>query len=767
MADSDLYVRQGVPWKVDQDQALQITESGGSTGARFIPKAEAVSGEEALQDMSYVDKNWGVAGKLGMGLASGLTLGLAPGLSGLDPGHLQAAQLSPWYTGGDVAGTILPGLLTGGSSLEGRSAIAAAMRATPAGLLEAAGSGTERLVGGVLGSSTGALGKLAASPLKMAARGAVEGAAINLGHTVGDNLIHNKPLAAESLLASGADGALFGAFIGGTLGTVGSIGSMATESVGKSLGYASRSKRAEGLVAKRLGMSAEGVESATSEYGTVSGFNKKVGELLEKSETGAKISSTDTKLLEGVSSGKAAYLKDAAFVVSELDKVASHQAPSLERVFARFDANIAHRVGTAEEGTITNFYNGVKAKLANVKPTESAGPWTQWTKSRDFLTKELSGPYRAEALNVLDSEIRAAMEGAAETTKTLEGLPAKYAAAQTGVAIAEQLEGSLGKRAADKLLSTQPIVSPNELAYAGLMAANGNPAAAMAFVAGKGIVKQVVSRLEPALAQMAFDASVGAKASAATGNVQASVAKSLKSFFTKAVKTPYKATVASGSRPKPYGSGVDRRAFEEAASRTEQLMSKGHQDKVRRYAESLYNMGYQDFGKSLMDTNNRAISYLTWNQPARQGTKGLTSLRPMPASKVPTLQEYKFYRMDRAIKNPLSLLEDLESGSLSRDAVNAVKYVYPEIHAQVVQSATEQIYAMKAAGESLPMSKITMLGIALDSPVDSTLTPEYINSVQMALNAPPPDSPDQDLKVPDTSVTTEDLMTATQKLQAS
>jgi hypothetical protein len=101
------------------------------------------------------------------------------------------------------------------------------------------------------------------------------------------------------------------------------------------------------------------------------------------------------------------------------------------------------------------------------------------------------------------------------------------------------------------------------------------------------------------------------------------------------------------------------------------------------------------------------------------------------------MQEYKFFRIDRAIKNPLTLLDDMESGDLSRDAAKAIKHVYPEYHAEVVGAVAQGIYETKAAGNYLPMSKIAMLGLVLDAPVDSTQTPEYIGAVQQALNSPP------------------------------
>src|SRR5260221_9299742 len=144
MAEPELYVRQGgLPWKADEENVSALLEAGGKP----ISKEEAVAGNQAIETQKAVDQNWGVAGKLGLGLASGLSLGLAPGMMGLNPEEVQAAQTSSWYTGGDIAGTVLPGLISGGGSLEERGALGLLSRATPAGILDMAGSGTERLLG--------------------------------------------------------------------------------------------------------------------------------------------------------------------------------------------------------------------------------------------------------------------------------------------------------------------------------------------------------------------------------------------------------------------------------------------------------------------------------------------------------------------------------------------------------------------------------------------------------------------------------------------
>ena len=136
----------GATWAADENNARALKQAGG----KFISPQEAQHSSEAVRDLSYVDENWGTAGKLGMGLASGLTLGMGPqraaGQGFIDPGHLGAAQESGAYLAGDVAGTALPALFSGGESVLGRG-----LSMTPAGLMTGLGSTSERFAAGLFG----------------------------------------------------------------------------------------------------------------------------------------------------------------------------------------------------------------------------------------------------------------------------------------------------------------------------------------------------------------------------------------------------------------------------------------------------------------------------------------------------------------------------------------------------------------------------------------------------------------------------------------
>ncbi len=712
-----------------------------SLGNTPIGAEEAQSAANAQQNLSYVDQNWGMAGKFGAGLGSGLTLGLGPGMAvraGLmDPGHLQAAQASPLYTLGDITGAVAPAVMSGGESLAGRG-----LQMTPAGLMNRAGSLSERLATGVLGEAPGLMGSMASAPLRMAARGATEGALINMGHTIGDSLVTNSPLGAEAIAASGMDGALFGGLIGGTLGSVGAIGSKAVESMGDmTKSVIGKNSRALGLVGRSLGYDADEVALAEKQPGGTKGLFKAAGDILD--EGGSSVGDSAAGKLKGV---RNAIQKTEAVrndVVQTLSTQAPTSVPSIERIQARLNAEVVlPRVGTVNEAKAAEFVDSAMKDLRKVKPD-----WDGFIQSRDQLAAGVdsakpmnrlladTNTLKAEVLNAVDSEIRTSMESSG-----VEGASERYGAATQRIKLAQGLEANLGKKAANALMSTEPNITNRDLMWGATGAALGHPVSAVSYLAGKGIGRQISARMEPWVAQMAYNQSIGAKASQATMDVKSKIGSTIRNFFKNTVKSPTKAVQTKHAEDAGRTNGT-REQYEAAASRVEQLLSNNHQDKVRRYTESLQSAGYPELAGALMGVNQRAVQYAAWNMPPRQATKALSSLRPQPMSKVQTLPEMKFIRQVEGIglgkKGPLSLLDDLESGKISKDSVQAMKYVYPELHNELVSEATTQIYEMKVAGEYLPMDKISSLGVLLDAPIDRVLEADYVGAVQASLNAPP------------------------------
>lgn len=741
----------GVPWKAaNPDQAAQMAQAGGQ--AIDMQQAQALAQSEA--DQSYVDQNWGVGGKAAMGLASGLTLGIAPGilakLGMVDPAHLQAAQGSGWYTAGDVVGTALPALLSGGESLGARSAVGRALSYTPSGLMNLAGNATERLAAGVLGESAGLLGRAASMPLKMAARGATEGALINMGHTIGDNLVTNKPFSAEALAASGVDGALFGGLAGGALGTVAGLGEIAVkaaEGLGKNV-----AEKFPSIQAKALGYGEKEIAEAGSNLPKELAQSKEILKI-----GGAEPSSP---ISEKITASKKAYdiaLDTKRAALKELEDQFPAQAPDVGRVQKRLQMEvIAPSLNAPDEIPVAKAMAKVDAELKKLSPiktvkapVEEAGDfelgsglnaktpmqtttirqnptWEGWSKFRDSLSHENLPPeIRQKVLSVVDSEVRGAIEGLSPE------LAQKLSASEAQMLLSKKLEETLGRKFSGSALSHDPSVSMKDIgAFVG-MSAIGHPVSGLTWLASRAAGRKLQTMVEPWLANLAYNNSIGVKAAGAAMDAQSRISNGIRSFFKKTSNSNMRGIqVGYAEKKQRVNQNYDRKAFEADMSKTEQLLSANHQEKVKQYAEELSRQGYTDLAQNVMDVNQRAVNILYYNTPPRAGGKVLNTLRKVPVDPMPNLKEWKYWRIEKGVKNPYSILDDLNNGSINRDAVKAVKYVYPEFHSQIVMEASRQIMEAKIAGEHMPMDKIVNLGILLDAPIDTILQPDRIAAIQ-------------------------------------
>ncbi len=144
-------------------------------------------------------------------------------------------------------------------------------------------------------------------------------------------------------------------------------------------------------------------------------------------------------------------------------------------------------------------------------------------------------------------------------------------------------------------------------------------------------------------------------------------------------------------------------------------------------------MGQPLLAKEAMEQYQRASDYIKFNTPQSQKSKQAGSVGKLPAQVGLDSKSMKALRIISAIKNPVNtMLAGLETGSLSRDEVLAIKYTYPPLHSAVVSHVAMGIMDMKAEGKFIDASKEVRLGILLDAPVSSKLEKGFIAEVQKA-----------------------------------
>ncbi len=129
-------------------------------------------------------------------------------------------------------------------------------------------------------------------------------------------------------------------------------------------------------------------------------------------------------------------------------------------------------------------------------------------------------------------------------------------------------------------------------------------------------------------------------------------------------------------------------------------------------------------------TVQRAATYLNSKLPA----SGAASVSPFPAGKFarePSVSDeelHKFAVAWDAVENPLSIVDELERGTLTQEHVDAVKAVYPALFAQIQQKAYE---ILARATEPPPHAVAGQLDLMLG--LNGAGEPSYAPAVQAVL----------------------------------
>lgn len=91
------------------------------------------------------------------------------------------------------------------------------------------------------------------------------------------------------------------------------------------------------------------------------------------------------------------------------------------------------------------------------------------------------------------------------------------------------------------------------------------------------------------------------------------------------------------------------------------------------------------------------------------------------------LELSKFEKILEAVQNPLSILDDLKNGTITREAAEAIRVLKPQLYAQIQQKAMQEINNSK---ETIPYQKRLILGILLDIESDASLNGQNIAGLQ-------------------------------------
>jgi len=119
----------------------------------------------------------------------------------------------------------------------------------------------------------------------------------------------------------------------------------------------------------------------------------------------------------------------------------------------------------------------------------------------------------------------------------------------------------------------------------------------------------------------------------------------------------------------------------------------------------------------------RALVFLDSKLPQLMNVNPLLRKKYKPSSQ----DLYKFKKYLQAIQDPMAVLKQFGKGNISRESVEAIRFVYPDIYARIRTEVMKDVYANP---ESVDYKQRLLLGILMDAPTDLALMPDSIRSLQ-------------------------------------
>jgi hypothetical protein len=731
----------------------------------------------------------GAAG-VGRGLTLGLSdlaareLGYAPELERLERYNPTASLV------GEGLGMLAPLALSGGAAgaAEGASVAARVGRAATAvprvvgGVGEAAGAVGRGLVRG-LGAAEGGL---LARGAETAARFGAEGALYGVGEAVSRAAIHDEELTAEKLVGAAGHGFALGAAGGAALVGAGALGraalgkgldvatGLAESAVGRAEAKATQAAKAAETLDQKVTKLADTLTGGLDQYAVnktlkSTGTNQKILEEIEAAGEAVKqraaqqireqlpelIGKKEGAILSHAEQAEAAtknvkkWGKKIGDKLDDLDRIADGAKPDVSGIVNNARERIlkplaqmpgAEATGAAIEKYLVSFEEKAQGKgfsevhkmraylddiIYEGKRAGSAG-LDSWKALRGVLEEELlrSGEQAAVAKGSSFVAEYAAAKDQYRAAKWVEKATEKGAVAEARnrtLGLSEQLGVLGGSNALGSALGA--VLGP-----AGQLAGN------VVGGAGAALLQNLTRRYgDQIAAEIATRATKTDMVRAVTSTLDDAMSNKLSKFFGRTKDAAKSVPLAS-----PTAAAVER--AEQRKRDRERPMKPAEEFKRNKEALASYLASPQK-GRAIADgvegvsptlaaktaaVQQRAAEFLHSKLPSER-TKQSTLQPQFDKSRPSPSEMAKWNRYWKALDDPASVVEDLRKGTISREAVEALRHVYPKTYEQLQQAAMIQLGGM---AKQLPYDKARALGVLLDIPAVPTQQPAFVAAVQ-------------------------------------
>jgi hypothetical protein len=577
---------------------------------------------------------------------------------------------------------------------------------------------------------------------------AVEGAIYGTGQLISEEALGNAEISAENVVAYAGTGALFGGATSGIFQAA-----KALVPVGKKLGKAAASKISQEpkeAFKKYLGLSPN---EATKLNRRNPKFLDEGVEWLAKKDEFGKFTS-DKKILESITEIKnktgdkigAIYDKAEDFLNSKIaTRITNQTIPKQNSAFARLAKNLDDNYVQKFEGNPLKKADLRKARSLRdnyLELAKSNKPLSikDLLKTRKLVdddlfkkNKSLSFDVQSDILKdtrkILNEEIQNGITNIAKLDETgqLNGLVKELVDANKEYSYSSTFIDFMTKKVEKE--SQKSGIGLRDLLL-GASAAAFDPSTAALVVGGKKLLESDFRRRATILATIekqnrAVDKKISSGIKDFFG---AKASNALESSSSKALIHSNLSIPLGDKKKKPRNK---KEAFKNVSDNITELISNPEKlnETITRRTLQMSNIAPQTTAFATA-TATKGLQFLDSKLPKPSANTSSSQLFTKREFEPSELQMSKFERYVQAVENPMSAVDDLKNGTLTREAAEAVKIVYPNMFAKMQQQVIETI---QDPDTTIDYSKRLQLGILMDLPTDASLQPENIASLQSNL----------------------------------
>lgn len=655
------------------------------------------------------------------GAGRGLTLGLSEGALGAALGDDYAAaararaEANPIASiSGEVAGAVLPALVSGGAS--GTSLAARGARAATAlpRLAARGGLAAESAVARALGEGTTALGRIGRSAISKGVGAAVEQLPSAVGHGVSTALLDRDATAEKILAQVGLEtiaGGMAGSILGGATRSSAEayqayqalakrvFGDATHPGVGKQLVRLSAAMSGDdpaALSRLALGDSGGGILSESARANRALAYGAEARER------------TVQELSESLSDTRAALSRVRVAAAREPSAVATGALDAIGKVDTA-DTRLANmRIFRPDAGADTDGVRSHLSQLTDPVRDQTSTAISDWMKAGDALSK-VDAPPKSELGQAIAHYRAAASRANAAAAKASDAVVlTNQARALTQASGGQDSAIGLGTVASLALDSALPLAGGAALnsARSAVRALSAPGSALERLATVERLAQGLSSRLDGGLDRYLAQVSGGARVAART---------------------------ASSATTRAAGASA-RRTYDRAREQLEAAHDdpRGLAAAVARSTRHV-DADAPEVAAAVRASVARAQSYLASRMPRARQTGPWARSEPSAADIA------KFAKLVSAVEDPVgTLTSELEAGTLSRETMQVIREVYPTLAAQITARVAAGVADMDRPP---PYSERVRLSLLLGQPLDPSLRPEAIAARQAVYVAPPPHPP--------------------------